>query len=79
MHINQVRELRFNSSRRLALDEMLLVFGQGGVISYNTFTIIAAYYHFKDGSDDESLLVLMSALVAFVQVIKSLDMLCITS
>ncbi len=69
----QVRELRFNSQRRLGLDEMLLVFGQSGVVSYNVFTIIAGYYVMDAGKDDESMLVLMAALAALFQVPASIQ------
>lgn len=65
----QVRELRFESSRRLDLDDVLLIFGQTGVISYNIFTIIASY--FQLGEDGDSILVLVIAVAALLQVLSS--------
>lgn len=62
----QVRELRFDSSRRLDLDDVLLIFGQIGLMAYNIFTVIAGYYQMSE--DEDGALVLLSALAALFQV-----------
>ena len=63
---DQVRELRFDASRRFELDDVLLIFGQIGLMAYNIFTIIAAYFQMEQ--DEDSTLVLMSAIAALLQV-----------
>lgn len=64
----QVRELRFDSSRSFDLDDVLLIFGQLGLLAYNIFTLIAGYYTINE--DEDSPLVLLSALAALFQVSK---------
>lgn len=61
-----MRELRFDSSRAFDLDDVLLIFGQLGLIAYNVFTVIAAYYTMNE--DEDGSLVLLSALAALFQV-----------
>lgn len=62
----QVRELRYDSSRHFDLDDVLLIFGQIGLMAYNIFTVIAGYYTMND--DEDGALVLLSALAALFQV-----------
>jgi hypothetical protein len=62
----QVRELRYDSSRHFDLDDVLLIFGQIGLMAYNIFTVIAGYYTINE--DEDSALVLLSALAALFQV-----------
>lgn len=58
--------MRFDSSRHFDLDDVLLIFGQIGLIAYNVFTVIAAYYTLSE--DEDASLVLLSALAALFQV-----------
>lgn len=62
-----MRELRFDSSRRFDLDDVLLIFGQIGLMAYNIFTIIAGYYTMSE--DEDAALVLLSALAALFQAV----------
>ena len=62
----KVRELRFDSSRSFDLDDVLLIFGQLGLMAYNIFTVIAGYYTLDH--DEDGALVLLSALAALFQV-----------
>lgn len=59
----QVSQLHFDASKKLDLDNTLLVVALTGVISYNVFTIIAT--HFSEQEDRA--LVLINALTAVVQ------------
>lgn len=64
--LGQVRELRYDSSRHFDLDDVLLIFGQIGLMAYNIFTVIAGYYTMNE--DEDGALVLLSALAALFQV-----------
>jgi hypothetical protein len=48
------------------LDDVLLIFGQIGLMAYNIFTVIAGYYTMNE--DEDGALVLLSALAALFQV-----------
>ena len=61
----QVSSLRFNSSRKTDLDNLLLVVALIGVISFNVFTVIST--QFSDHSD--GLIVLVTALTGVMQAI----------
>ena len=61
----KVRELRFEA-RRLDVDDVLLLFGQIGLLSDNVFTVIAAYYQLQDNVD--SIFALATALTVILQV-----------
>lgn len=65
--IIQVRELRYDSSRHFDLDDVLLIFGQIGLMAYNIFTVIAGYYTMNE--DEDGALVLLSALAALFQAV----------
>ena len=58
--------MRFDSSRSFDLDDVLLIFGQLGLMAYNIFTVIAAYFTLDH--DEDGALVLLSALAALFQV-----------
>lgn len=66
IELGQVRELRYDSSRHFDLDDVLLIFGQIGLMAYNIFTVIAGYYTMNE--DEDGALVLLSALAALFQV-----------
>lgn len=59
----QVSQLHFDASKKLDLDNTLLVVALTGVISYNVFTIIAT--HFSEHGD--RVLVLINAMAAVIQ------------
>lgn len=63
----KVRELGFDSSRHFGLDAVLLVVAQIGLMAYKIFTFIACCYATTE--DEDSILVLLGALAALVQVL----------
>lgn len=65
----QIRELAFDSSRHFGLDAVLLVVAQIGLMAYKLFTVIACCYSVANDDDQDSALVLLSALAATFQVI----------
>ncbi|XP_046458899.1 proton channel OtopLc-like isoform X2 [Daphnia pulex] len=67
--IYRIRELKFDSSRHFGLDAVLLVVAQIGVMAYKFFTIIACCYSVKTEGEDNSTLVLLSALAAMFQAV----------
>lgn len=48
------------------MDDVLLIFGQLGLMAYNVFTVIAGYYTLDH--DEDGALVLLSAFAALFQV-----------
>ncbi|XP_032780381.2 proton channel OtopLc isoform X1 [Daphnia magna] len=67
--IFQIRELEFDSSRHFGLDAVLLVVAQIGLMAYKLFTVIACCYSVKTEDDENSTLVLFSALAALFQAV----------
>lgn len=58
-----MNQLRFDPTRKLDLDNILLIVALTGVISYNVFTIIGTQF----SSHLDTVLVLMNALTAVIQ------------
>ncbi|EFX69506.1 hypothetical protein DAPPUDRAFT_62148, partial [Daphnia pulex] len=67
--IYRIRELKFDSSRHFGLDAVLLVVAQIGLMAYKLFTVIACCYSVKTEGEDNSTLVLLSALAATFQAV----------
>lgn len=59
----QVRELRYNRSRNLNLESILLIVAQSGLYLYNVFSIIGG--HFDAG--DSTMLAILTALACLIQ------------
>lgn len=59
----QVRQLKFNGSRNLELDNILLVGAQSGIMIYSTFTIIGGHFT----KETNTFLVLMTASASLIQ------------
>ncbi|XP_065574222.1 proton channel OtopLc-like isoform X2 [Artemia franciscana] len=62
-----IRKLRFDTTKEMELDDILLVMGQVGVFSYNVFIIVAAYNH-KDAGFD-TYLGMCTALGSIIQAV----------
>ncbi|XP_065574792.1 proton channel OtopLc-like [Artemia franciscana] len=62
-----IRKLRFDTTKEMELDDILLVMGQVGVFSYNVFIINAAYNH-KDAGFD-TYLGMAAALCSIIQAV----------
>ncbi|XP_028966978.1 proton channel OtopLc [Galendromus occidentalis] len=59
----QVRELRYNRSRNLDLESILLIVAQSGLYLYNVFSIIGG--HFDGG--ESTMLAILTALACLIQ------------
>ena len=64
----KVRELGYDSTRHFGLAAVLLIVAQIGLMAYQIFTVIACCFSVKKDDDEDSALVLASAIIALLQV-----------